>query len=151
MHLAYCLHLAPTLGTRLIHCKKCGKEATIEEELGRMSNNTAISSLSFQWVLLTWRFVSSGQTVNKRRTQPMKTGTSAQCRIRHRSWRGTRNWSRHTLAIPQQHHPALGVLAVCQRNLQNLFSTQLAFSRGSVSFLFASRTLGQKGRLANGT
>ena len=71
MHLAYCLHVAPPLGTRLLHGKKCRKEATIEEEVGRMSN-TAITSLSFQWVLLTWRFVSSGQTVNKRRTQPMK-------------------------------------------------------------------------------
>ena len=71
MHLAYCLHVAPPLGTRLLHGQKCGKEGTVEEEVGRMSN-TAITGLSFQWVLLTWRFVSSGQTVNKRRTQPMK-------------------------------------------------------------------------------
>ena len=71
MHLAYCLHVVLPLGTRLLHDKKCGKGGTVEEEIGRMSN-TAITGLTFQWVLLTWRFVSSGQTVNKRRTQPMK-------------------------------------------------------------------------------
>ena len=150
MHLAYCLHVAPPLGTRLLHGQKCGREGTVEEEVGRMSN-TAITGLSFQWVLLTWRFVSSGQTVNKRRTQPMKNRDIGAMwnppLVLARNPELVQTHTRDTSTSPSRTRRLGSVPA----QPASLFSTQLAISRGSVSFLFASRTLGQKGRLATGT